>query len=375
MNDVFFYNYGFEPLEQVSGFISLNATKKYCGFGTAEIHLPITKTEIIRILVDNPYIICIARDVQMIVTGWQLGEDIAIFGRTPEWLLTKRVVAPFSLAKKTPAEIATYAVQNAMDDFADTAGDASFGETMNYSAKEPKTVYDIVCDVLNPSELGFRMTADVKQKEFIFSVYKGKEQPLMISPSNRTAYDMKYIRDMQDTADNCGWYQRELLNKGNWSASANSPSLSSGRVENYFTYYKITTAGSRFGLVCSVGSYLYCDTADGVWKVTEDKPTAKWTYIDNSETDGAMRWESILKGVKTPDEATSELNNMKAVENCETALRHVEYGKDYTEGDIVRVQTEFGDFKCTKRKRVGAVEIFYDTDTVGTRPILQSIKE
>ncbi len=375
MNDVFFYNFSFEPIEQLSGFVSLNATKKYCGFGTVEIHFPISRTEIIGMLRDNPYIICIVKDVQMIVTGWRLDDDIAIFGRTPEWLLTKRVVAPFVLTQKSSAEIANYALQTAMGDFVDVQGGTVAGDVTDYSAKEPKTVYDTVCSVLKPSGLGFKLCADVKSKGFVFSVYKGNERSLLISPSSRTACDMRYTCDIQDKVDNCGWYQREMTDMGNWSALDNSPALTAGNEDNYFTCYKITTEGTQFGLNCPAGWYLYCDTADGVWKVSADKPTVKWTYHDNSTAKGAALWEGILNNVKTPQQAKADFANMKAVEQGETALRHVEYGSDYMEGDIVRVQTQFGDYKRTERKRVTSVEIFYDTDAVGTKPTLESLEE
>ena len=375
MNDVFFYNFNFQPIEQFSGFISLNATKKYCGFGTAEIHFPISKTEIIGMLKNNPYIICIAKGVQMIVTGWQLGKDIAIFARTPEWLLTKRVVAPFEQSRKTPEEIANYAVQIAMGDFVNVAESLSVSDAMDYSAKEPKTVYDIVCGVLNPRGLGFKLEADIKGKRFTFSVYKGNELTCLISASNRTAFDMRYTCDMQDAVDGCGWYQREMKDMGKWDAAKNYPTLRSGKAENFCTFYKITTEGSRFGLTCTEGAYLYCDTEDGVWKVTEDKPGIVWVYLDNSTAVGAARWEGLLKGIKSSDGAKADLGSMKAVENSEAALRHIEYGTDYTEGDVVRVQAEFGDYRWTERKRVCAVEIFYDTDAVGTKPTLESLKE
>ncbi len=375
MRDVFFYNFDFEPIKQASGCISLNVTKRYCGFGTAEIHFPISKTEIIEMLWENTYIICVAKDMQMIVTGWQLGEDIAIFGRTPEWLLTKRVIAPFSYAKKTPYEIANYAVQTAMGDFVDVTDVELTVEEIDYSVKEPKTVYDTVCGVLQSSGLGFKLEADIKSRKFTFSVYRGKELQLLISASNRTACNMSYTRDMQGLVDDCGWHQRELQDMGDWSASANSPGLTSGKAENYFTYYKITTEGTRFGLSCEKGSYLYCDTEDGIWKVSEDKPTSKWVYLGNSSGEGAARWEGILQGIKTPDEAKTEFAAMKVDEKSETSLRHVEYGADYTEGDIVRVQIQFGDYRCTERKRVSAVEIFYDIDTVGTKPTLEGLEE
>ncbi len=375
MSDVFFYNFYFDPIKQVSGCISLNVTKKYCGFGTAEIHFPISKAEIIEMLRENTYIICVAKDMQMIVTGWQLGEDIAIFGRTPEWLLTKRVTAPFSHAKKTPEEIANYAVKTAMGDFVDVTDVALVDKEIEYSVKEPKTVYDTVCGVLQPAGLGFKLRADIKDRKFTFSVCRGKELQLLISASNRTACDMSYTRDMQGLVDDCGWYKRELRDMGDWSASLNSPALTSGKEENYFTYYKITTEGTRFGLTCEKGAYLYCDSEDGVWKVSEDKPVSKWVYLGNSSDEGAARWEGILQGIKTPDEAKADFAAMKVVEKSETSLRHVEYGADYTEGDIVRVQIQFGDYRCTERKRVSAVEIFYDIDTVGTKPTLESLEE
>lgn len=375
MRDVFFYNFDFEPINQAPGFVSLNVTKKYCAFGTAEIHFPISRTEIIEMLRDNPYIICVAMDLQMIVTGWQLGEDIAIFGRTPEWLLTKRVLAPFSYAKKSPAEIANHVVKTAMGDFVDVSDVELADEEIDYSSKEPKTVYDTVCSILKPSGLGFKLVIDVKKRKFAFSVYRGEERQLLISTSNRTACDMSYTRDIQGVVDDCGWYLRELQNMGDWSASANSPVLTSGKAENYFTYYKITTAGNRFGLLCEKGSYLYCDTEDGVWKVSVDKPVSKWVYLGDSSAEGAARWEGILQGVKSPDEAKADFAAMKAVEKSETALRHVEYGADYTEGDIVRAQIQFGDYRSTERKRVSAVEIFYDIDTMGTKPTLESLEE
>ncbi len=375
MNDVFFYNFSLEALGQFVGFISLNVTQKYCGWGNSEIHFPISRTEIIEILQKNPYIICVAKDTQMIVTGWRLGEDIAIFGRTPEWLMTKRVLAPFSLSGKSPEQIAEYAVKTAMGDFVDVADFVAEMDMTDYSEEEPKTVYDTVCGVLQPLGLGFNLRADVVGRRFIFSVRKGKVQPLLISVSNRTACDMRLTRDMQELVDNCGWYQREMLNMGNWSASENSPALKDSQQSNAFKYYRITSDATVFGLTCTAGCYLYCDSTDGKWKTSAERPRFVWQYIDNSKTEGAARWEGIVTGVKTFDEAKTEFGQMKIIEQSETALRNVEYGTDYTEGDIVRLHTQFGNYRSAERKRVCAVEIFYDIDTAGVKPVLQSLEE
>ena len=66
-------------------------------------------------LEDNEYLFFVTTSGSAIVTGWQIGDDIAVYGRTPEWLLTRRGVEAFSVANSTAEEIARKAVESAAD--------------------------------------------------------------------------------------------------------------------------------------------------------------------------------------------------------------------------------------------------------------------
>lgn len=375
MTDVLFYDFDFNLLADLPRFISLNFNKNYCGFGTAELHLSLADAEVITLLENNPYLLFVSGGNAAIVTGWKVGEDIAIFGRTPEWLLTKRGVAQISQTSATPEVIAREAVSSAAGDFI-TLGDlAGVGTAQDYSTDKVRVLHDVVREVLKAQKLGFEVAPDIKAKRFVFRVFSGAERLTLLSMSSRTAYNMEYTVEKQDMATNSGWYERKFVDKGDWSASANSPALTSGKTENYFTYYKITTAGTRFGLSCTVGSYLYCDTTDGVWKMTANKPTTKWVYVDKSLKSGAKKWDVVLTGTKTGEEALAEIALKTRQESSSAKTKVVEYNTDYSLGDIVRVQLEYGNFKKSTRRRVAAVSIYYDVDKSGVDPTLESLEE
>lgn len=376
MRDVLFYDFDFNVLADYPRFISLNIDRNYCGFGTAELHFSLKDSEIIDLLESNPYLFFVAGENSAIVTGWRIEEDIAIFGRTPEWLLTKRGLEPFSQSAQTPEEIVRAAVTSAAGDFLTLGELSEVGTSQDYSTDKVRVLHDVVCEVLKAQNLGFKVVADVKTKQFIFSVFSGTEKQVVLSPSNRTAYDMQYTVEKQDAVSNSGWFLRKLVNMGEWSASANSPKLTNGVAGNAFTYYKITTASSsQFGLTCVKGEYLYCDSRDGVWKTSADKPTDAWDHIENSDLTGARKWEAVLSGTKTEAEAAVELAQLTKKESSAAQTKSVVYGEDYLLGDIVRVQVEFGDFKKAEKKRITSVSIYYDVDKSGVVPTFNSLEE
>lgn len=375
MTDVLFYDFDFNLIADVPRIISFNIEKHYCGFGTAELHFSLAAEDVIAMLENNPYVFFVAGTYFAVVTGWQIGEDIAVFGRTPEWLLTKRGIQPISHSDTAVGTIVCDAVSSAAGDFLAVGKNSFVGEAMDYSTDKVRVLYDVICEVLKTQNLGFKVTPDVDNKQFVFEVYSGAKVPALVSQSNRTAYDMTYTVEKQDMATQSGWYERKMLDMGNWNASTNSPKLSNNTKSNAYTYYKITVSySSRFGLSCTAGNYLYCDTADGVWKTSEKLPQNIWVYYDNSTETGAKRWDAVLRGAKTEAEALAEFSDMKKAESLQTEVKRLVYGTDYALGDIVRVQLEFDAFKKAEKKRVDSVSIYYDVDKAGVTPILKSVE-
>ena len=371
MTDVLFYDFDFNLLADFPRAVSINFTQNYCGFGMAELHFPLAEAEILTLLEKNPYMFFKVGENSAIVTGWKVGEDVAVFGRTPEWLLTKRGVTQISQKNSSAADFVTLGQL------------AGVGTPQNYSTDKVRVLYDVVCEILGAQGLGFRLTPDIEAKQFVFSVYTGQESLCIISPSNRTAYDMTYTVEKQDMATKSGWYEQKFAYMGKWNAYNNSPALSDNQESNAYTFYEISSASydsngnqiKRFGLWCQNGWYLYSDSKTGKWKVTNIRPDTIWIYLEKSMEKGAKKWDAVLNGTKTEDEALAEILQLKRCESTESATKGIDYGTDYCLGDIVTVQTEFGDFKKVDKKRITAVNIYYDIDKSGVTPLLSSLEE
>lgn len=382
MTDVLFYDFSFNLLADFPKAVSINFTQKYCGFGMAELHFSLAETEVLTLLEENPYMFFKVGESSAIVTGYKVGEDIAVFGRTPEWLLAKRGVTRISQKNMTPEEIVRDAVSSAAD-FVTLGEFAGVGTPQNYSTDKVRVLHDVVCEVLGTQGLGFKLIPEIETKEFVFSVYSGQESLCTISTSNRTAYDISYTIEKQDMATKSGWYEQKYTYMGKWDADNNSPSLSDNEESNAYTFYEISSSSydsagdpvEKFGLWCRNGYYLYSDSKTGKWKITNNRPDTVWIYLDESLEIGAKKWDAVLNGIKTEDEAVAEILQLKGRENTEGATKGIAYGADYGLGDIVTVQTEFGDFKKAEKKRVTAVNIYYDIDKSGVTPMLSSLEE
>lgn len=371
MQDLFFYDFDFNRLSEFRKCISVNWTINYCGYGRFEAHFPITDSKLLDILDRNKYLICVQGDNQAVISGWRIDEDIAVFGKTAEWLMTKRGINAFKYEKAYPTTIANYVVSDAMGDFVDVKEDLSLGTQEEYSTSEVRTVYDLVCELLQKDNLGFKLRANIQSKKFKFEIYSGEENRIILSQANKSSHSMTYTKELQDMATNSGWYKRKLEDMGTWNAVNNIPPLSQKAENNAYKYYKITSDDyTQFNLECKKGSYIYSDTKDGTWKISETRPDAVWVHIDNANVSGAKKWDCIINGEKTKDEGLSQIRKKTVSETIDAEMRRIKYGTDYKLGDTVRVQFEAGSFKSTLRKRVIGVQIFYDVDKMGIRPVL-----
>ena len=369
MTELRFFDGQLNPLMQTDKMISLNITKKYRGFGTVEIHFPVIRQDVIEMLDSFQCLICCTPDVTAVITGWRIGEDIAVFGRTAEWLLTKRFLMPFTLTA-TPIELASYGVETGAGDFADVSAPDDTGSETEYTFEGMTSVYDVVMKALEVSGEGFSLTADTSTKRFVMSIYKGQDKNLILSRSARTACEISYTCDLQERSSNSGWYLREFEEAGIWNPAANSPELYQVSEARRFTCFRITKDGTRFDKTFVADGYAFYDS-DGVIQPSDSFPSPQWDYLENPDVSGADRWDTVVDEAKTLEQAVADFE--KVQEKTETAalLRHVEYGKDYNLGDRIRIQAEFGDFRKTVHKTVTGVDIFYDIDGSGCCPVME----
>ena len=372
MNDLVFYGFDFVRREIFSEYISVNLTVNYAAYGAFEAHFPKSCARIIQMLDRGESLFAEFGGEQAMITAWRIEDDVTIYGRTLNYLLTKRAAAPYSYSEMIAETAARTVVYACCGDFL-TLGEicGTAGEKKSFSSENAKTAYDAAVEMLTGTALGFRVRADRAAKKFVFEVYSGRDNSLILSEGMRTAHEMSYTCETDARADGC-WYERRIECMGDWDAISNAPRLADKKADNAYKYYRVSDGGCTvFGLEFKTGSYIYSDTADGKWKVAEKQPETVWVYLGGeSKAQGAERWETVLSGVMSEDAAKAELATRKNKITADGETRRVEYGQDYALGDTVRLRIETEGFRKTVRRRIRGVNIFCEGNKCGTAPEL-----
>lgn len=372
MNDLVFYGFDFTRRGIFSDFISVNLTVNYDAYGAFEAHFPKNETRLLNMLDGGDNLFTEYGGEQAMITAWRVDEDITVYGRTLVYLLTKRAAAPYSYTEMTAENAARSVVTASCGDYM-TLGAASgaSGEKKEFSGERAQTAYDAVREVLTGTALGIRVRADRANKKFVFEIYSGSENSLILSEGLRTAHGVSYTNETDNRADGC-WYERRIECQGDWDATVNSPKLTDSRATNAYKYYRVSLGDAKvFGLYFKNGSYIYSDTADGKWKLSEKQPETVWVHLGGeSGRQGADRWDAVLSGVMTEDAARSALAERTVRTSADGEVRRAEYGRDYLVGDTVRLQIETGAFRKTVRRRITGVNIFREGEKLGAAPIL-----
>lgn len=289
------YDFEFNLLEAENNIIKAKWTIYYNGIGNFEIHIPIT-SRMVRAVTENRYMVAVYGEYSGIVVGKELADELVLYGRTCNWILSKRVSPGFGAITAHPGE---YAAELALDAFFDTEnfilGACPYAEQIELESREG-LLSDIVADCLMRGGLGYEVVFDIKNKNWVLNILKGSENDLVLSEAHKNAYGTKGTFDIIDMAT-CGVYKE--------------------------------------------------NTDDGfvIKSVTNDP-----------EKTGIYRWETLLSaGTKTEAEATLE----KLCEKNEITLnvKNLKLNSDYRLGDMVRVQLIKGDYRSTQKKRIKGVEM------------------
>ncbi|MBE7053745.1 MAG: hypothetical protein E7391_05650 [Ruminococcaceae bacterium] len=310
MDDIRFYDFDFNLLNIENKASYINWTIKYNGIGTFEAHFPI-KSKILKTALETDYLIAVQGENQAIITGKQANEKLVLYGRTPNWLLTKRVTPKFSKITGTPEEISRNIVEDAFSDvenFKTEKYENSF-EKINFWRNVYNPTEKVVKECLDRIGAGHMVIADVKNKNWIYKMQMGKVRDLIISSTNKNAYNETYTEDFQDHV-NGGWYE----------------------------------------------SY-----------AEDDSGSSQWMYIE-SDKEGIYKWIGVLGG-QSESEAKDSLNSREWEKEISLETKDVKYKKDYFLGDTVKLKVCFGNFKTTISKKVKGVKMEYENGIYTENPI------
>lgn len=316
MESIWFYDFAFCPFLIIHDMTSVNWTLYANEIGTFELHT-VVEDKVTEVLKEHPYLVAVQGDKQAIVTGWQLGEECIIYGRTCNWLLTRRITQACDQLSDTAENITRSLVAAA---FADTeemvlGEQTEAGDTVTYEQNRDKTTFEAVQSCLELSKAGHSILFDVEAKCWVYQVTYGQKLSLLLAEDNRNIYDSAYTETFLDYY-NGGWFYEEQAEDG---------------------------AGHR--------------------------PEPVRTYCGGEEeAAGIFRWECMLEAT-TPLEAAQELAKQGKSRKASAKMRTLTFGKDYHLGDYIDLKVEKGGFSLTEEKQITGVHIWYESESCGEEPI------
>lgn len=372
MEDLRFYDFEFNLLCIVPTVIDAMWEIKFNGVGTFEASLN-PDSKVTSALMGKDHIVVIQGTKQAIITEkYAEGNKLTLYGRTMNFILSKRVILPFDiknkgvdnkafeLIKKLVAEsFPEINVEAPEDD-----GEIEFYRLVMYDLEE------LICEILDRVNSGHKVHYDVKNKKWVLKIFRQKENNLFLSEENGNIYNTTYREDLLDYA-NCGVYMRYIRDCGDWDPYENKPPLSMGEASNLGKLYRVSCDGRQFFTDYYEGEYIACTNENGNFEKT-DYITEYYLTIDTDE-EGLYKWEAKLSG-NSRKEAEKSLKTKDKENKLDAKTTSLKFEKDYNLGDIIRIQKKIGDKVVDGKRLVNSVQIWYESRNSGEKPSFKEVQ-
>lgn len=359
MNDIRIYDFEFNLLHIEPNVMSAYWILKYNDVGTFEGTFPLT-SKICNVIMKNRYLILVQGEFQAIVTAYLADTKLTVYGKTPNWILTRRTFPAFNKSA-TPGAIGIHIVSTA---FADVENFECFDLSTTTSSKdiereERNPVSNIIKEELDKYNLGHKVRFDIPNKKWIFEIYSGKHLPFLISEKNRNVKDVSISDDAQDFFCS-GWYNAEWIDCGEWNPSIHSWPTTTP--DSYGKYYRITSTNNSF----PDGGYLYCADRDGTWNMAEKELPALPEVKIQGTLSGIYDWDTFLSSASL-QESQTELSGKKWTHTTKAVPVSLKYKVDYDLGDSMRVQVQKGSYTEDVEKIISCVDVWWENGNVGEK--------
>lgn len=206
MSTLLIYDYDFNFKIAERKIISLRYKENFSDWGTFEAVLPVS-SPVLKLLSEERFLLAEFQGMQAVIIGYELEDNLKIYGRTPGWLFSKRAVAPFE-KNASPAQICRDLVTELY------AGAVSLGESVPGSDTDVKyeeiTLLDkCVGDVLKNADLGWKLRFNAREKQWIFDIYGVSNRGICLGEGYKNAHDMRICSDILDYAKSAVYISEE----------------------------------------------------------------------------------------------------------------------------------------------------------------------
>lgn len=339
------YDFEYNLLAETEHSFSSEWELKFNGIGSYEGSFDIN-SDFTKVFAENRYLILCEEDNQAICVGRRISDKLTVYGRTPEWLMSKRVVLPFKTSEifgtdtyLDPETIILYLLNEAYKEPKKIAEDGSVDSSINTDAvaedfiiPEPigaekltrhfwrnsaNPLSDVIKDLCDLWGCGYKVRFNHENKCWDFSFVFGEKRDIVISKSLKNAYDMSLSDSLL-----------ERVNGGVFKVYAGEDT----EVENY-GYIQAGSAANK----------------------------------------GMLYWETVLASASGISEAEKLIKSSAAEETVDCEVKGAVYGEDYSLGDEIRVQFEAGPFRTTLRLKVTGISIINSSSGKSIKPVFSAL--
>ncbi len=318
--------------------ISSYRDEKFNDIGFSEFHID-KDDPFADIILQNKYLIAEQDGIfQDIVVGSCFGEDFTIYCRSLNWLLSKMIIPPLA-----PTGTLSYVIEYFLSSSYGCEmlkGEIPSDETeMSFKTTRAMLFSDAIKSFLGDSRLGHKVRFSHDDNCFYLDILQGNNLDLYISDGDCTLDSLLVDNDILDLAQSV-CYLHSLSTSNTWDAYNNEPKLYQKLSSNLGKCYRVSMEKSVahiFNLTLENGDYIYCNTADGVWKRSAGPPKAFYRYIEDGSVSGKYNW-FFMSSQDSKFDATTELKEKTANHSFSVSVKNITFLKDYNLGDFVKLQ-------------------------------------
>lgn len=341
------YDFDYNLLGETDYPVSREWDLKFNGIGTFEASFELD-SGFASVFAQNKNLVILDGDKQAVCVGYKIADRLRVFGRTPEWLFTKRVILPFKTSQifqnqytdpetiihyllestyKTPHPISEDGVidESVIDEDA-VCDDLIIPEpggmenlNRHFWRNSANTLSEVIVDLCDLGSCGHSLAFCPEEKCWKFSIRQGEEKNIIISKSLKNAYDMSLKQSLLDSAGG--------------------------------GYFPVT-----------------------LQEESEEDAPQLYGYVEGENPGtGLLKWDKVFDSASGSSEVYSQLKLCGTDVQTECEVINASYGTDYCLGDILRVQVEIGEFRYSAKLRVSGVSIISGSSGNSVKPVFVEI--
>ena len=153
---------------------------------------------VLKILLEEKFLLVRYDYMQAVIVGYELQENLIIYGRTPGWLFSKRAVSPFE--KSASASEICRAIVSELYPATISLGETVSGNSIDVKYEEITRLDKCIEEILKNAGLGWRLRFDARAKQWIFDIYDKSDRGICLGEGYKNAYDTRICSDILDYA-------------------------------------------------------------------------------------------------------------------------------------------------------------------------------